>query len=358
MKCQFNRYSVLCSLLLLVFSGVANAGVMRYEHTQLQREDGILQSVVRWLRSFTGINGGGSPSFRWVDTLPANGHLSPMSVEVSKSRTMAPGGMFRRVEKGTYLGWNTPSTSQVTRRVAADGQNFQLVATLPANLTVGETEVVWRILPLSVPGALEQRLVGTALGLSLPIGQYRVALNIGNYEEQKVVAVVPDKQVLTTFVPQVGRLQLDSELSADWEVFRLQQNAAPTKVLAIPAATHFSGLLAEGDYDVIAMVGDAKQLMRVRLDTGGMATARMDIPTGRINLMATVGDSPAMRPMGWKVFRLDGGRREIASPMRYSASLLVPPGRYEAVAELDGKQRSREFTVTKGTHNSIVIAMD
>lgn len=358
MKCQVNRCSVLCPLLLLIFSGVANAGVVRYEHTQLQKEGGILQSVARWVQGFVGVNGDASPGFRWVDTLPVDGHLLPMPMELAKSRTVAPGGMFRRVEKGTYLGWSAPPAVQVAPRIAAGWQNFQLVATLPSNLTVGETEVVWRILPLSVPGVLEQRLVGAVLGLSLPAGQYRVTLSIGNYEEQKVVTVVSDKQVLTTFVPQVGRLQLDSELSADWEVFRLKQNAVPTKVLAVPAATHFSGLLAEGDYDVMAMVGDAKQLMRVRLDAGGMATARMDVPIGRVNLMAMVGDSPAMRPMGWKVFRLDGGRREIASPMRYSASLLVPPGRYEAVAELDGKQRSREFTVTKGTHNSIVMAMD
>ena len=65
-----------------------------------------------------------------------------------------------------------------------------------------------------------------------------------------------------------------------------------------------------------------------------------------------------MRPMSWKLFRLDGGRREVASPRRHSATLVVPPGHYEAIAELDGKERRREFTVMQGSDNNVVLAMD
>lgn len=80
--------------------------------------------------------------------------------------------------------------------------------------------------------------------------------------------------------------------------------------------------------------------------------------TGKVSLVATLGNAPAMRPVSWTVYRLDGGRQEVAASRRHSATLVVLPGHYEAVASLDGQERRREFTVLTGTSNRIVLAMD
>ncbi len=80
--------------------------------------------------------------------------------------------------------------------------------------------------------------------------------------------------------------------------------------------------------------------------------------TGKVNLVATLGNMPAMRPMRWTLYRLDGNRQQVAASRRHSASLVVSSGHYEAVANLDGLERRREFTVLTGTRNNIVLAMD
>jgi hypothetical protein len=204
----------------------------------------------------------------------------------------------------------------------------------------------------------ERQLVGQNLGLSLPNGKYEITLLIGGYAEKAVVDVVDGRQTVPTFATNIGRLHVESQTLAAWDVFLMQGTTPLRKVLSHDRTFQLNEVVAVGEYDVQATIGDASQRTHVRVGRGEAIFTHLDIPTGRINLVATVGNTPAMRRMGWKVFRLDGGRREVASPMRHSATLVVPPGHYEAIATMDGKQRRREFTVTNGTDNSIVLAMD
>ncbi|QTR50810.1 hypothetical protein [Candidatus Thiothrix anitrata] len=271
---------------------------------------------------------------------------------------VAPGGMFRRVETAPHVAIKGIAPTAATYPSPMTEQNLALNVSLPSGLALTDTEIAWDI--HASGNAVNTRLYGQKLGFTLPNGQYQITLTIGAYRENTSVSVQQGKLAVTTFNPRIGRLQGESGLLAAWEVFAVKAGIPPEKILSHERVTRFQAIVPEGEYDVLAHIGDAQQLVRVRVGNGASALTRMDIPTGRVNLLATLGNTPAMRPMSWKVFRLDGqsGRREVASPERHSASLVVPPGHYEAVATLNGKQRSRAFTVSKGTLNSIVLAMD
>ena len=350
MNNQWYSLGVLRLLLLVilsVFNATAVAGVAAYQ--QPESNASLWQKVSAWAQHLP-FNTEATPGFRWIETPSL--HSEP------QQRTVAPGGMFRRAEKGPHIGVNGVAPVAAAYPSSIAEQNLVLDVLLPRELVLADAEIVWHIHALE--NAVEHRLHGRKLGLTLPDGKYQISLMIGTYVENSTVDVHHGKLAVTTFNPRIGRLQGESTLLAAWEVFAIKAGVPTHKIMTRERVSQFQAIVPEGEYDVFATIGDARQLARVRVGNGTNAITRMDIPTGRVNLLATLDNTPAMRPMSWKVFRLDGGtgRREVASPERHSASLVVPPGHYEAVAILNGKQRSREFTVSSGTFNSIVLAMD
>lgn len=349
MNNQWYSVGVLRLLLLVVLSvcgATAIAGVATYQ--QPESNTSLWQKVSAWTLHLP-FSSAASPGFRWIET---------SSLDSEAQRTVAPGGMFRRAEKGPHVGIKGEAPVAARYPSSMAEQNLVLDVLLPRELVLADAEIVWHIHALN--SAVERRLYGQKLGLTLPDGQYQISLMIGTYVENSTVDIRQGKLAVTTFNPRIGRLQGESSLLAAWEVFAVKAGVPTDKIITRERVDQFQVIVPEGEYDVLATIGDARQLARVRVGSGTNAVTRMDIPTGRVNLLATIDNTPAMRPMSWKVFRLDGGtgRREVASPERHSASLLVPPGHYEAVAILNGKQRSREFTVSSGTFNSIVLAMD
>ncbi|MBU0656079.1 MAG: hypothetical protein KJ914_13245 [Gammaproteobacteria bacterium] len=302
------------------------------------------------------------PGFRWIETVPVRDDLSQNQVtqpltthpgSMTYQRVVAPGGMFRRFEQGPA------STFSNRKHMAGDasaGQNLALIANIPADLLVVDSEIIWQI--RSLRDGVERELYGRKLGLSLPDGPYAIRLRIDAYEERASVDVQHGKLAVPRFATNIGRLKASSETPANWEVVQMQGATPVRKIMGRADSYQISGVVPAGEYDVIATINDASRRSRVHVGLGQTALANLTVPTGRVNLVATLGNSPAMRPMSWKLFRLDGGRREVASPRRHAASLVVPPGQYEAIARLDGKERRREFTVMQGSNNSVVLAMD
>ncbi|WP_207250149.1 hypothetical protein [Thiothrix fructosivorans] len=233
--------------------------------------------------------------------------------------------------------------------------NLDLSAELPEVLHVKASDIAWQI--RTQDGTqVAPPLVGASPQVTLPNGTYEVQLSVGGYTEHKTVQVNAGQVTTLPFSPKVGRLRVRSLTTADWQVTAVAVGASAR---AYPHSTQLDTLVAAGDYEVEAKRPfGISYKQRLSVTAGMLTAASIQIPTGKVSLIATLGDAPALRPMTWTVYRLDGAKQLVAAPRRHSATLEVSPGHYEAVANLNGLERRRSFTVLTDTRNQIVIAMD
>lgn len=356
-------------LLLLAMSLVSTSVLALssdYEHTGTnQQASGLWGGLSAWVGEWLPEVDASRPGFRWIETTQVQqdarqaGKPPALNVYaglIPYQRVVAPGGMFRRFEHGPAASFNGGQAHSPDKPYLPTDQNLSLQANIPDDLFVPDSEIVWLIRPLQ--GGVERELFGRNLHLSLPDGVYEVLLRIGAYEERARVEVDRGRMATPYFATNIGRLRVSSTAPANWDVF-LMQGATPThRVLGRTDSQQINRIVPAGEFEVVATINDASQRVRIRVGRGATSDASLSVPTGRINLVATLGNVPAMRPMQWRLFRLDGGRREVASPTRHSATLVVAPGHYEAIASLNGRERRREFTVRQGSDNSVVLAMD
>ncbi|WGZ94497.1 MAG: hypothetical protein QJT81_00495 [Candidatus Thiothrix putei] len=240
---------------------------------------------------------------------------------------------------------------------AHQAYNLALSVKLPPELMITAGEVEWRI--RSQETGIEQRYVGYAPLLALPAGQYAVNLAIGTYTTQQTITVLAEHTSSVPFSAQVGRVRVNSSLNADWKIIAQNGESAGKMVSQSSDTRELNVLLASGEYEVVATRGNGIQhSQRLQVNAGKLSDANIQIPSGKVTLVATLDNGPALRPMSWTVYRLDGGKQTVATPRRHSANLEVAPGHYEAVAKLEGQERRRAFTVLTDTSNLIVIAMD
>lgn len=369
MKTKITLATVVGCLLAFGLGISSSAGMAAsnyYDYTNVDKYgDNLWSEVTDWISSRLPFDLDDQPGFRWIETTSFSDPLDQKqnsraltvnSIAHTQQRVVAPGGMFRRFEHGPAATFNANVPDAGTHGSQEPGRNLSLAAGIPGNLFVPDSDINWQVRSLN--GNAQHNLYGRNLQLSLPQGAYEVRLRIGAYEERKVIDVRNGALTKPRFVANIGVLKASSSQLASWRVVRMHGTAAQHQVMGRSDSFQISGIVPAGEYEVIATINDASQRARVKVGRGATAVADLSVPTGRVNLVATLGNSPAMRPMSWKVYRLDGGRREVASPRRHSATLVVPPGHYEAIANLNGKERRREFTVMKGTDNSIVLAMD
>lgn len=364
--------AIVCGWLLLAGSSSwAGVDPQVYAQPEVGHEQPLMQSVAGWLSRFALPDTDQVPSFRWIRTTPVADDPRLQQTETGESahwlvavpgvgkqqRVVASNNMFQRLENAPAA-TSTRDFSQIRGRGGQISQppNLALSANIPGGLQVNDADVVWHI--RSQVNGSSQQLGGRNLQLALPEGSYAVSLHIGAYEESRAVNVAPGSVAAPVFSTQIGRLRVSSNHQADWRVVAVSGTAAGHTLLEDRGSGSISQILPVGEYDVVAAVNSASQTRRVQVSSGKVSTASIQVPTGQVNLVATLGNSPAMRPMRWTLYRLDGGRQEIASPRRHSAILVVSPGHYEAVANLDGRERRREFTVLNGSSNNIVLAMD
>lgn len=361
--------TVISGLLLVLAANASVAGVDPQVLVQSAAtathvtQPGLLESVRGWVDSLSATVST-SPAFRWIETPPVaddprlqqqvgretddGKRLAQVLPTSPVERVVAPGGMFRRVE-------SAPTTARVHPAqppAPVETQTVLLSVPVPAGLRLSDADIIWQIRPLQ--GGGERRLSGRSLPLSLPTGRYDINLLVGAYSEQATVDVTAGQQVAPRFAARFGRLRVSSRVEADWQV----RTPDGHTVLERRGNDELNEIVAAGDYDVVANLSSASQVQRVRVASGEVSVASIHLPTGKVSLVATLGNAVAMRPMRWTLYRLDGGRQEIASPQRHSAILVVSPGHYEAVANLDGRERRREFTVVSGSNNHVVLAMD
>lgn len=232
-------------------------------------------------------------------------------------------------------------------------KNLALSAHLPQNLNIPDNMIHWEISPLNRPG--RTRLVnGHWQNLRLPQGHYAVRLRIGEYQRTRHVHVREHEPLRLPFYATVGRIQLRANEQVDWRVYLPDGN-----VLTIPRTLSADPVVETGVYRVEASINDSHYQEMIRVNQGQLVTANMTIPVGRVNLIAVRNNAPLFQPMHWRIFRLDGaGKREVANYHRHARGIVMPAGRYEAVATFRQTTRSREFWVQKDTNNEVVLAMD
>lgn len=266
-------------------------------------------------------------------------------VTLIQSRAYALSSPFKQVPECTHA---------LTNLLASC--NLALVAPIPSNLTIANSDITWELVSLSK--AEQTVLHGQVLQVALPVDTYDITLIIGNYQEKIRLTLEDKKLSVPSFRANIGILQASSDMAADWAIYQLTDQMPSKELFNKTHVNHFNGVVPTGEYSVVARINKVIQRQHVRITRGVSATVALDMPTGKINLVATLANFPAMCLMNWKLYRLDGGREEIAAPRQHAVSLDVPPGHYEAVAQLNGHERRREFTVLNGTSSNVILAMD
>lgn len=293
-------------------------------------------------------------SERGMDSMLTNKNNKPTSLVktgVAWLRSMVLGACL-------LLGNGSASAGEQT--LPPSSNNLSLSVSLPAALGIAVRDIGWKIQAQGSPDDAQQ-VAGLSPQVALPAGKYQVSLAIGAYQEHKLIDVTEATVTRVPFTPSIGRLRVSSDAQdTDWRLTAVSAATnTPPALMQRDDSPQIDTIVPAGDYDVLANRGDGiSHTQRLTIVPGGVNTASIQMPSGKVSLIATLNNGPALRPMNWTVYRLDGGRQAVAAPQRHSANLLVSPGHYEAVATLDGQERRRAFTVLTDTSNRIVVAMD
>lgn len=332
----------LCTVVLTVPLGVA--AVSNATHTVGERA-GFTQVIPNSVQAWLGVGDSqqippqsvpDEPDYRWVNTHAQASETSQPDSGQS-SQLLAANGDIAVLSKSR----------------AGLIKNLSLSAHLPQQLQVSDHMIRWEVTPLNRPGQT-RHISGHWQSLRLPQGNYAVRLNIGEYQRTRHVNVTRQETRRLPFYVNIGRLQLRANEQVNWRVY-----LPNGKVLNIPRTASAEPIMETGVYRVEASINDSHYHEMVRVDQGETVTARMSIPVGRVNLIAVRNNAPLFQPMHWRIYRLDSdGKREVASYHRHARGIVMPAGRYEAVATFKHTTRSREFWVQKDTNNEVVLTMD
>ncbi|MEN9432880.1 MAG: hypothetical protein RLZZ422_469 [Pseudomonadota bacterium] len=80
-----------------------------------------------------------------------------------------------------------------------------------------------------------------------------------------------------------------------------------------------------------------------------------------VNLIATIANQPAFKPVTWEVYRIDNSGDTLLKKEknRHAFSMGVQPGVYAAVATYDNQKKRRyEFTVRANTPRDLFVPID
>lgn len=248
---------------------------------------------------------------------------------------------------------SAPASSELPQAQSSTTAKLTLEIQPPSKVWLPTTALHWEI--SNVANGSRQQVQGNHLQLALPAGTYQIVLQVDHYREQQQVTLTAGAEYTPRFVANFGRVRVSTTQRADWQVRNLHGEIVFTQ----QGSRHLSVILAAGDYEIEANLENARQSQRVRVQREQPVALNLTIPTGKVKLMATLGDSAVLRPMQWRLYRVENNaQQEISVPQRHSTVLVLAPGRYEVVAVLNGLERRREFTVFNGSSSDVIVAMD
>lgn len=230
-------------------------------------------------------------------------------------------------------------------------KNLKLRADIAGALEVSDQQINWIV---SHRGKVLETLQGNVQALKLPTGSYQVKLGIGEYISEKTVSVNSGQQVQPYFRAEIASLQLRSNQVVDWLL-----TGSDNRSYRANAKLRLHQLLPADRYTVQAVLGDFPLQKEVHLRPGQSMKATIDIPVGRVKLIATRDKQPLFKPVTWEVFRLGRNQRQsVGKYHQHTQSISMPPGQYEAVARSENVIEKRQFWVREGSENNVILALD
>lgn len=229
--------------------------------------------------------------------------------------------------------------------------NLELAVQLSPSLEISEKDILWQVQRAGVP---VREAVGSYQQLQLPDGLYNVALQIGKYRENHPVQLSATKRIKPYFRARVGRLEVNATHPVLWQVVDTKGDKFSTA-----ASRVLSEIVAEGSYNISANLAQVFQQRHIIVQAGQSTMTKVDVPIGRLHLIATQADMPLFKPMEWQIYRMENEKRRYFSTYRmHSQTLVIPPGQYEVVASHDGRTQKRQFQVRENTDNRVIVALD
>lgn len=228
--------------------------------------------------------------------------------------------------------------------------NLELAVQLSPSLEISAQDIQWKV---ERAGVSVREVVGAYHQLQLPDGLYDIVLRIGKYREHHPVQLSANKRIKPYFRAQLGRLDVNATHPVTWQVSSAQ-GAFTNKT---SRALH--EIVAVGTYTVSVNLAQVLKQRRLVVQSGQTTTAKIDVPIGRLNLVATQANMPLFKPMQWEVYRLEKDKRRYYSTYHmHSQTVVIPPGEYEVVASHEGRTQKRQFHVRENTNNRVVLALD
>lgn len=248
---------------------------------------------------------------------------------------------------------SAPASDALPHAQPSPAAKLTLAMQPPTKVWLPAAAMRWEV--TNVANGSSQQVQGNHLQLTLPAGTYQIILQVDSYREQQQVTLTAGAEQTPRFVANFGRVRVSTAQRANWQVRNLRGEV----VFAQQGSRHLNAILAAGEYNIEASLEHASQTQRVKVQREQPVALNLTIPSGKIKLMATLGNSAALRPMQWHLYRLENNtQQELNVPQRHSATLVLAPGRYEVVAVLNGLERRREFTVFNGGSSDVIVAMD
>lgn len=229
--------------------------------------------------------------------------------------------------------------------------NLTLQVNTPDSLDIPGSRIVWTITQNS---RLYQKITGNGHRLNLPAGAYQVNLKIGRYTDSRDIVVRQGALIQPYFGGNLAKIRLRSNQTMDWKFTGLNSNN-----FVISQRMQVDEFVPADTYVIKAVLRNMPLQKKVRLQSGQQTQVEMNIPVGKVRLIATKDDRPLFSPMSWQVYRLEKNQRQqVGQYHLHAQSISMPPGHYEAVARFRGTVRKRQFWVQRNTNNKIILGMD
>ena len=230
-------------------------------------------------------------------------------------------------------------------------KNLRLQANITNTLQIPNQSILWTI---SQHDKVVTRLRGNSQGVDLPAVEYTVKLSVGKYSRVRQVSIQHDQQIQPYFSPELARLQLRSNQNVDWLI-----TSSDSRSYRINGKSRLNELLPAGNYTVHALFRDLTLNKNILIKTGQQLKAVLNIPVGKVRLMATKESQPLFKTVVWDVYRLTKDERKLVGKYRlHNRSISMPPGHYEAVASYRNNSGRRQFRVREDSTNNVVLALD
>jgi hypothetical protein len=229
--------------------------------------------------------------------------------------------------------------------------------------------LIWRVFGMRPDQNNRLPLIAEATGgstiVKLTAGDYLVHAGFGRAGATKRVSIADDDQ-MESLVLDAGGLKLDAVVGNDrpiaaqditFEVLQTDETGDLVTVAPDAKSGHVLRLSA-GDYHVVSRYGGVNAVVRadIRVEPGKLTEAVMRHTGAAVTLkLVSEEGGEAIANTSWAVTTQDGTR--LHESIGAFPSIILAAGGYTAVAQHQGRNYSRDFTVEAGVNRDIEVRL-